>query len=124
MRYFTLAPALMVALLLSGCANLGIYRLELEALPQQGQAPVTVAFNAEIKGGLDTMPELYCKNQTWDFGDGQRRGVIGLCRAWRPGMEIDRQFGLHYTYKDPGAYEMSVQYGPLQSEPVQVTVMK
>ena len=115
-------PLFTILLLLSGCAQLGIYRLSLQALPQEGQAPLTVSFIAEIKGGLDTMPELHCQNQTWDFGDGERMDVFGLCRAWRPGVKIDRHFQQTHTYEEPGEYEAAVSYGPLRSEPVRVEV--
>ncbi|MDA1226957.1 MAG: hypothetical protein O3A33_03200 [Chloroflexi bacterium] len=91
--YMSCAVAL---LLLCGCAQLGIYRLELLALPQEGPAPLTVSFAASITGGLDISPELYCQQQTWDFGDGRRVGVFGLCQSLRPGRKIDRQFGQYY----------------------------
>jgi len=68
-------------LLLCGSAQLGIYRLELLALPQEGPAPLTVSFAASITGGLDISWELYCQQQTWDFGDGRRVGVFGLCQS-------------------------------------------
>lgn len=117
-------PFAVVLLLLCGCANVGIYQLSLRALPPEGQAPLTVSFNAEITGGLDTSPELYCQNQSWDFGGGQLVGVFGLCSAWRPGKKIDRQFGHHYTYEKPGDYLVSVSYGPLEAGPILVKVLE
>lgn len=37
-------PFAVVLLLLSGCANLGIYRLSLPALPPEGQALLTASW--------------------------------------------------------------------------------
>ena len=117
-------PISIILLLLSGCAHLGIYWLSLQAVPDEGPAPLTVSFNAEITGGPDTSPELYCQEQTWDLGDGRRVGVYGLCKAWRPGVKIDRHFQLVHTYTKPGIYEVSVSIGPLESEPMLVTVLE
>ena len=123
-RLVHLFPISIILLLLSGCAQLGIYRLSLQAAPHEGPAPLTVFFTAEIAGGADTSPELHCQNQTWDFGDGRRMSVMGLCHPWRPGLNIDRQFQQTYTYEEPGVYEVTVSYGRLDSKEVKVTVVK
>jgi hypothetical protein len=71
-------PFSIILLLVSGCAQLGIFRLELQALPQEGRAPLTVSFVAEIKGGLDVSPELYCQTQTETLATGGQ-GVYAVC---------------------------------------------
>lgn len=109
-------------LLLSGCAHLGIYQLGLQAEPREGPAPLTVSFTAEIGGGLDSSPELYCHPRTWDFGEGEILGIFGYCLSWRPGMKIDRHFQRTHTYAEPGIYQASFSYGPLKSKPILVKV--
>jgi hypothetical protein len=115
-------PISIIFLLLSGCAHLGIYQLSLWAEPPEGPAPLTVSFTAEISGGLDSSPELHCREQTWDFGDGRRVGVFGLCQSWRPGVKIERHFLRTHTYDEPGTYQASFSYGPLKSKPILVKV--
>lgn len=121
-RVLAYIPMFILFLPMSSCAHLGLYRLELQALPQEGRAPLTVSLVAEIRGGLDVSPELYCQMQNWDFGDGRRVAVFGMCAAWRPATKIDRLFGQHHIYEKPGVYEASVTYGSLKSEPVLVRV--
>jgi hypothetical protein len=121
---FAYIPVSILIFLLSGCANLGIYRLSLQAEPREGPAPLTVSFTAEIGGGLDGSPELYCRPQTWDFGEGRILTIFGYCLPWRPGMKIDRHFQRTHTYDEPGVYQASFSYGSLESEPILVKVLE
>jgi hypothetical protein len=123
-RAFAYIPVSLLILLLSGCAHLGIYRLSLQGEPREGPAPLTVSFTAEISGGLDSSPAPYCHPQTWDFGEGENLTIFGLCQPWRLGMKIDRHFQRTHTYNEPGVYQASFSYGPLESKPVLVKVLE
>lgn len=74
-----------------------------------------ITFTAEIAGGTDNNPDLYCVASTWDFGDGPSMTVSPSCAPWNPDIVITRRFETSHKYASPGRYEASFAYGPLRA---------
>lgn len=75
-------------------------------------------FAAEIVGGPDNNPDLYCVASTWGLGDGPPLTVTPSCTPWTPDVAIPRRFEVSHTYADPGSYEATFAYGPLTASVV------
>ena len=84
--------------------------------------PLTVRFAAEIVGGSDNSKDLYCKGETWEFGDGRGDRSFTECLVWSPTSKFTRQHQQTYTYEKPGTYKASFAYGPLSPVTVSVDV--
>ena len=95
--------------------------LTISAEQAPGQ-PLTVNLVAEIIGGPDNNPDLYCKCLQWDFGDGQGGGICQACAPQSPDWTVPRRFGQTHTYEVAGTYEINFNYGPLTAEPFYVEV--
>lgn len=121
---FVITITLPSLLFLCGLSHLGIYQLTLEASPTEGPAPLSGTFTARITGGPDFSPELHCKPESWDFGEGFIQTRMGLCRRYTPGERFQRYFSQVYLYENPGTYEARFSYGPLESDPVTIRVTK
>ncbi len=80
----------------------------------------TFRFIAEIRGGPDNNPDLYCVATTWRFGDGPPLASSPGCAPWTPEVRIRRRFETVHAYEAPGSYETSLSYGPLASRPIVV----
>jgi len=74
-----------------------------------------ITFTAEIVGGADNNPDLYCVASTWNFGDGPSMTVSPSCAPWDPDVVITRRFETSHMYAAPGRYEASFAYGPLEA---------
>ena len=83
-------------------------------------SPLTVRLVAEIRGGPDNNPDLYCQGWEWDFGDGMVAAVMPGCLPWTADANISRRFTETYTYDSPGTYEIRFSTGPL--DPVTAVV--
>ena len=70
-------------------------------------------FTAEIVGGPDNNPDLYCVESTWSFGDGPPLTVSPSCMPWSSNVTIPRRFEVVHTYATSGTYEAVFVYGPL-----------
>ena len=90
-------------------------RLTLTANPDSTQARV-FQFVAEITGGADNEPSLYCQATTWDFGDGPGLTVTPSCVPYSPEVRITRRFEVKHTYDKAGTYEATLVYGPLRAQ--------
>ena len=83
-------------------------------------SPLTVRLAAEIRGGPDNNPDLYCQGWEWDFGDGTGAAVMPGCLPWTADAKISRRFTETYTYDSPGTYEITFSTGPV--DPVTVVL--
>jgi hypothetical protein len=90
-------------------------RLTLIANPDSTQVRAFV-FVAEITGGADNEPSLYCQATTWDFGDGPGLTVTPSCVPYSPETRITRRFETKHTYAKAGTYEATLVYGPLRAQ--------
>ncbi len=110
---------------------LEVYHAELRAELVEGQ-PMTFRFIAEISGGLNNAPGLFCLPRRWMFGDGHGVTEMPMCRAWGLRSRIPRTLepfagphGPHiypHIYEEPGSYEVSFSYGWLKAAPILVEV--
>lgn len=96
------------------------YSIELSA-HRVDDDPMAVRLVAEITGGPDYAPGLYCRQSEWRLGDATMKR-FGLCRAWEgwQGAELDRTHELTCTFEEPGWYTLQVQYAWLETEAIEV----
>jgi hypothetical protein len=71
---------------------------------------------AEIKGGRDNDPDLYCQPLTWGFGDGPALTVTPMCAPWTQDVMIRRRFDTRHAYEHAGTYNVTFSYGPLTAK--------
>ena len=83
---------------------------------QLGGEPRTFEFVAEIAGGADNEPSLYCQATTWEFGDGPGLTVTPSCAPYSPETRITRRFAMKHSYSEPGTYDVTFVYGPLRAQ--------
>jgi hypothetical protein len=81
----------------------------------QGQ-PRTYALVAELTGGADNDPRLYCQSTTWEFGDGPGLTVTPSCAPYTPDVRIQRHFQTTHFYDAPGRYTVTFRYGSLSAQ--------
>lgn len=87
----------------------GELRLELSAVPEQGEAPLTVRFEARLVGEVAD-PELFaCPTLAWTL-DGREGGQVVIAQAedCQPG-KLPREFRLSHTYDSARSYEATVR---------------
>ncbi len=84
--------------------------------------PRRVTLFADITGGEDDSPELYCKETRWYFGDGTVSETLPDCGDWKPGVKGTRHLETTYGYKKPGEYVVTFSYGNLKGGPITVRV--
>lgn len=84
-------------------------RLRLEATPVQGEAPLTVRFEAELLGDPTDPSEFECPTLAWTL-DARDDGQVLLAQAedCRPG-EVARRFTLEHRYTRARSYEASMR---------------
>ena len=97
-----------------------VYSIEMSAYPVEGN-PMAVQLVAEIRGGVDFAPGLYCQPREWQLGD-RIMGELGMCRAWRWDAKLPRAMEYTHTFEAPGVYTLRVRYAWLESEPIEVAV--
>jgi hypothetical protein len=93
----------------------GVVRVTLTSNPVDGQSR-EYRFVAEITGGPDNNPDLYCVEMTWGFGDGPAATVTPSCAPWTPDVRIPRRFERSHTYEQGGSYNVTFTYGPLSAQ--------
>ena len=84
-------------------------RLVLDATPVQGEAPLTVRFEAELLGDPPDPAEFECPTLAWTL-DARDDGQVLLAQAedCRPG-EVARRFTLEHRYTRARSYEASMR---------------
>src|SRR5262245_58497080 len=90
-------------------------RLVLSANQVSGQSRA-LEFVAEITGGADNEPSLYCQATTWDFGDGPPLTMTPSCAPYSPDVRITRRLVMKHTYSASGTYNVTLTYGPLRAQ--------
>ncbi|HEY8535413.1 MAG TPA: hypothetical protein VIL25_03155 [Vicinamibacterales bacterium] len=84
--------------------------LHLRVTPAVVFSPARVRVDAELRGGSDDSPELYCPGVEWDWGDGTRSEARTDCEPFEPGKsEIQRRFTASHQYNMPGRYEVRLR---------------
>lgn len=89
--------------------------LELVAIPDEGEAPLTVQFLASIRSADDRDPHLYCLDADWDF-DVVRFIERQDCPPFEDGETIQRSYSAVHTFERSGTYR--VRLGLRQGEEV------
>jgi hypothetical protein len=81
--------------------------LSLKVTPSIVFSPARISVTAELKGGLDDNPDLYCPSVEWDWGDGTRSESNADCEPFEPGKStVQRRFTQTHTYDIAGNYRM------------------
>jgi hypothetical protein len=84
--------------------------LSLRATPAVAFSPARVRAIAELKGGPDDNPELYCAAVEWDWGDQTQSESASDCEPYEPGKsEIVRRFTGEHTYPVRGRYRIQIR---------------
>ncbi|NPV06750.1 MAG: VWA domain-containing protein [Anaerolineae bacterium] len=84
-------------------------RVELEAQPTAGPAPLAVQFLGRLVGGPDDNREFYCPSLAWDFGDGTSQFIQPECPEPPEGKwPVQREFRTEHEYSQPGTYRARV----------------
>ncbi|HEX7088221.1 MAG TPA: hypothetical protein VF198_17815 [Vicinamibacterales bacterium] len=84
--------------------------LQLRATPAVVFSPARVRVSAELRGGSDETPELYCPAVEWEWGDGTRSEARTDCEPFEPGKsEIQRRFAASHQYNQAGRYEIRLR---------------
>jgi hypothetical protein len=81
--------------------------LTLKVSPPIVFSPARIVATAELKGGSDAEPDLYCPAVEWDWGDGTRSEVNADCEPFEAGeSEIKRRWTASHTYTMGGQYRV------------------
>jgi hypothetical protein len=84
--------------------------LSLKASPTIVFSPARVVVTAELKGGADDSPELYCPALEWDWGDGTRSESNVDCEPFEAGKStIQRRFTASHTFNIAGSYRVQLR---------------
>jgi hypothetical protein len=84
--------------------------LTLKVSPTIAFSPARVVLTAELKGGSETVPDLYCPAVEWDWGDGTRSEVNEDCAPFEAGQsEIKRRWTTTHTYTMGGQYRVTLR---------------
>jgi hypothetical protein len=84
--------------------------LSLKATPPIGFSPLKVHAVAELKGGANDYPDLYCASVEWDWGDGTVSENGEDCDPYEAGKSsIRRRFAADHTYRVGEAYKVTVR---------------
>lgn len=79
--------------------------LTLRATPPVAFAPVRVSVTAQLKGGPNDNPELYCPSVEWDWGDGTVSQASSDCDPYQANKsEIKRSYISDHVYKFGGEF--------------------
>jgi PKD repeat protein len=98
-------------------------RLTLTARPHVGEIPLSVTFYADVRGGSDTEPRLYCAEASWDFGNETYVERHDCPPLEDGGVTIRRTYTQTHTYRNPGSYEVRLTLMQ-KGEPVLYAVEK
>jgi hypothetical protein len=81
--------------------------LSLKAAPPVGFTPLRVHITAELRGGADDYPDLYCPTVEWEWGDGTKSENTEDCNPYEAGKsQIRRRLGVDHVYRDPGGFRV------------------
>ncbi len=84
--------------------------LSLKVSPQLAVAPVTIRVSAELKGGSDEDPDLYCPQIEWEWGDDTTSASAADCAPFEAGRtELQRRFRAQHTYRHGGIYKITLR---------------
>jgi hypothetical protein len=84
--------------------------LHMRASPAVVFNPARVRVSAELRGGSDESPELYCPSVEWEWGDGTRSEAQMDCEPFEPGKsEIRRRFAASHQYNQAGRFEVRLR---------------
>ncbi len=102
-------------------------RVILRVEPVEGSSR-SFRFTAEIVGGPDNNPDLYCTGTRWDFGDGVLLVTSPDCAGWTPEVTIVRNFQQTHTSTEPGTFTVTFYRGQTcrgqicRTEPITIEV--
>ena len=84
--------------------------LSIKATPTIVFSPARVVVSAELKGGDEDSPELYCPSLEWDWGDGTRSESNVDCEPFEAGKTtIQRRFSASHTFNIAGNYRVQLR---------------
>lgn len=84
--------------------------LTLKATPSIAFAPARVVVTAELRGGADDSPELYCPSLEWEWGDGTTSEANLDCEPFEAGVsEIRRRWTSSHSYDIGGNYRVRLR---------------
>lgn len=82
--------------------------LRLSASPRFGEVRAKIQFHANIEGGRDDDPSLYCPDVEWDFKDAFFRDTRD-CPEYHEGTRIQRAYETSHIFETPGVYDVEVR---------------
>ena len=89
----------------------GGLKLNLNASPRQGFAPLHVSFQADLTGaGIDDR-KYYCLQEEWDFGDGAKSTEQPNCETFGPDTKIKTEFFVDHIFEKEGSYNVRLVLG-------------
>ncbi len=84
--------------------------MSLRANPAMAFAPARITLTAQVKGGPDANPDLYCPSVEWDWGDGTVSESSSDCDPFQPNKsEIQRSYVTQHVYKFGGEYVVQLR---------------
>ena len=84
--------------------------LTLKATPAIAFAPARVVVTAELRGGAEDSPELYCPSLEWEWGDGTKSEANLDCEPFQAGVsEIRRRWTSSHSYDLGGNYRVRLR---------------
>ncbi|MFB3852856.1 MAG: hypothetical protein ACE148_03420 [Vicinamibacterales bacterium] len=84
--------------------------LSLRVSPPIAMAPAKITVFAELQGGSDDDPDLYCPTLEWDWDDGSISERKRDCEPFEKGKsKIERRFLERHEYKYEGYYEITLR---------------
>jgi hypothetical protein len=84
--------------------------LSVKATPAVSFSPARIRAFAELKGGPDDNPELYCAAVEWDWGDLTQSESATDCDPYEAGKsEVVRRFSSEHVYRTQGRYRLVIR---------------
>lgn len=94
---FAAAPVL-IAVALIGAADKA--KLTVKANPSMAFSPARIVVTADMTGGANDDPQLYCPSVEWEWDDGTRSEESADCDPYEAGKtQIKRHFTADHTYR-------------------------
>lgn len=79
----------------------------MKATPLVGFSPARIVVTADVRGGDDAAPDLYCATEEWDWGDDTQSKNTGDCEPFEAGKSsIKRHFTLDHLFEASGDYRV------------------
>jgi PKD domain len=97
-------------------------KLEVNASPRQGFAPLRVTFRGNMEN-VDSTEEYYCLQEEWDFGDGAKSTEKPNCDSYSADAKIKTEFFTEHLYERHGNYNVRLVLGDDKVRSRQVTVV-